>query len=103
MPKGDDFHRSVFLNCPLDEDYDHILQAVLFCLVRFGLKPRIATERSDAGEPRILKILDLIQSSRYSITIFAGVRPTTKVSTTASICLSNWAWTSDAAATARGG
>ena len=40
---------------------------MLFCLVRFGLKPRIATERSDAGESRINKILDLIQSSRYSI------------------------------------
>ena len=36
-------------------------------MVRFGLKPRIATERSDAGESRISKILDLIQSSRYSI------------------------------------
>lgn len=67
MPNKDDFDRSVFVNCPLDEDYDHILQAVLFCVVRFGLKPRIATERSDAGESRISKILDLIQSSRYSI------------------------------------
>jgi len=67
LPKDDDFDRNVFVNCPLDEDYDHILQAVLFCIVRFGLKPRTATERSDAGESRISKILDLIQSSRYSI------------------------------------
>ena len=67
MPKDDEFDRSVFVNCPLDEDYDRILQAILFCLVRFGLKPRIATERSDAGETRISKILDLIRSSRYSI------------------------------------
>lgn len=67
MPKDDDFDRSVFVNCPLDEDYDRTLRAILFCLVRFGLTPRIATERSDAGEPRISKILDLIQSSRYSV------------------------------------
>ncbi len=67
MPKDDDFDRNVFVNCPFDEDYDRILQAVLFCLVRFGLKPRIASERSDADEPRISKILELIQSSRYSI------------------------------------
>ena len=67
MPKDDDFDRSVFVNCPLDEDYDRILRAILFCLVWFGLRPRIATERSDAGETRISKILDLIQSSRYSI------------------------------------
>ena len=67
MPEDDDFDRSVFVNCPFDEDYDQILQAVLFCLVRFGLTPRIATERSDAGESRINKILDLIGSSRYSV------------------------------------
>ena len=36
-------------------------------MVRFGLRPRIATERSDAGEPRVEKILELVASSRYSI------------------------------------
>ncbi len=61
------FNHNVFVNCPFDEDYDAILQAVLFCLVRFGLTPRIATERYDAGETRIDKILELISSSRYSI------------------------------------
>ena len=61
------FDRNVFVNCPFDEEYEHILQAILFCLVRFGLKPRIATERSDAGETRVKKILELIGSSRYSI------------------------------------
>ncbi len=40
---------------------------MLFCLVRLGLKPRIATERSNAAETRISKIFNLIQSSRYSI------------------------------------
>ena len=67
LSAADDFDRSAFVNCPFDEDYDHILQAVLFCLVRFGLRPRIATERSDAGQPRVAKILDLIRSSRYSV------------------------------------
>ena len=64
---GSDFDRNVFINCPFDAEYQHILQAVLFCLVQFGLNPRIATERSDAGEARIDKILRLIESSRYSI------------------------------------
>ena len=67
MPTDDDFDRSAFVNCPFDEDYGHILQAVLFCLVRFGLKPRIATERSDAGESRVNKIVNLIRSSKYSV------------------------------------
>ena len=61
------FDHNVFVNCPLDAEYEHILQAILFCLVQFGLNPRIAAERSDAGEARIDKILRLIESSRYSI------------------------------------
>ena len=62
-----DFDKSVFVNCPFDKEYEHILQAILFCLVRFGLRPRIASERSDAGESRIEKIMELLESSRYSI------------------------------------
>ena len=62
-----EFERSVFVNCPFDQEYEHILQAILFCLVRFGLTPRVAKERSDASEPRIQKILELVRSSKYSI------------------------------------
>lgn len=66
MPPSE-FERSVFVNCPFDDDYDHILQAILFCLIRFGLTPRIAKERSDSGENRLEKILEMIQASRFSI------------------------------------
>ncbi len=61
------FEINVFVNCPFDEEYEPILQAILFCLVRFGLKPRIATERANAGETRISKISSLIEESKYSI------------------------------------
>ena len=61
------FDQNVFLNCPFDEEYEPILQAILFCLVCFGLNPRIATERSNAAEARLDKIYQLIESSRYSI------------------------------------
>ena len=36
-------------------------------MVRFGLRPRIATERSNVGEGRVEKILELVASSKYSI------------------------------------
>lgn len=62
-----DFNKNVFVNCPFDDKYEPILQAVLFCLIRFGLKPRIATERSNAGESRLGKIVELIESSRFSL------------------------------------
>ena len=62
-----DFNHNVFVNCPFDPDYAPIMQAVLFCLVRFGFNPRIATEQSNAAEPRIDKICELIRASKYSI------------------------------------
>jgi hypothetical protein len=62
-----DFSRNVFVNCPFDRQYEHILKAILFCLVRFGMRPRLASERSNAGETRIEKIAELIGSSQYSI------------------------------------
>ena len=64
---GIPFERAVFINCPFDEAYAPILQAVLFCVVYLGLSPRLASERSDSGESRLDKISELIESSKYSI------------------------------------
>lgn len=62
-----DFDRSVFINCPFDLEFEPIMQAMLFCIVYLGLRPRIARERNDAFEVRIEKIVGLIEASRYSI------------------------------------
>ncbi|MCY4307668.1 MAG: hypothetical protein OXC57_05250 [Rhodobacteraceae bacterium] len=61
------FHKNVFINCPFDDEYKLILEAILFCLIRLGFKPRIATERQDSGESRLDKIRGLIRCSKYSI------------------------------------
>jgi hypothetical protein len=61
------FENCVFINCPLDEDYEPILQAIIFCIVYLGFSPRISTERNDSGENRLEKIQGLIESSKYSI------------------------------------
>lgn len=61
------FENSVFINCPLDKDYEPILQAMLFCIVYLGLSPRLATERIDGGENRLSKIIGLIRDSKFSI------------------------------------
>jgi hypothetical protein len=61
------FEDSVFINCPFDEDFEPILQAILFCVLYLGKKPRLATERNDSGENRLEKIRGLIESSKYSI------------------------------------
>lgn len=62
-----EFDTNVFINCPFDEEYAPILQAILFCVVFAGLNPRIATERGDSGENRLDKIRGLIEESRWSI------------------------------------
>ena len=61
------FENCVFINCPFDEGYAPILQAVLFCVIYLKFNPRIASERIDSGEVRIEKIRGLIKSSKYSI------------------------------------
>ena len=61
------FDTSVFINCPFDEDYEPILQAILFCIVYLGFQPRLARERSDSAENRLEKIRELIEQSKYSI------------------------------------
>lgn len=61
------FEKCVFINCPLDEAYEPILQAILFCVVYLGFSPRLSTERSDSGENRLEKIRGLIENSKFSI------------------------------------
>jgi hypothetical protein len=62
-----DFDRSVFVNCPFDDEYLPLLRPILFVVLDLGLAPRIALERLDSGRPRIEKIIALIQESKYAI------------------------------------
>lgn len=61
------FDRCVFINCPFDEDYEPLLQAILFCIVYLGFQRRIATESIDSGALRLERIKTLIETCRYSI------------------------------------
>lgn len=61
------FEKNVFINCPFDNEYRSLLRPIVFCIYRLGFQPRIASERLDGGEPRIEKILELIESSKYAI------------------------------------
>ncbi|APG47500.1 hypothetical protein PhaeoP97_02100 [Phaeobacter porticola] len=40
---------------------------MIFCVIRAELTPRLASERLEAGESRLEKILQLIEDCRYSI------------------------------------
>lgn len=62
-----EFDRNVFINCPFDLDYHELLQPLLFVIVVLGFRPRIALERSDSGELRLTKIVQIVGESRFSI------------------------------------
>jgi hypothetical protein len=61
------FDTNVFINCPFDESYLPLLRPTLFTVIYLGLTPRIARESLDSGEPRINKIISLIEDSKYAI------------------------------------
>jgi hypothetical protein len=61
------FDKSVFINCPFDERFEPLLQAILFSVLYLGFEPRLALDKNDAGEVRLRKIVELIKSSKYSI------------------------------------
>jgi hypothetical protein len=64
---GTKFDRSVFVNCPFDQDYLSLLRPLLFTVTSLGFVVRIASERSNSAEARLEKIVELIRESRYSI------------------------------------
>lgn len=61
------YSRQVFLNCPFDEGYRPIYEAIIFAVIHCGFVIRCAREREDSGEPRISKIVEIIRVSQFGI------------------------------------
>lgn len=62
------FEKSVFINCPFDDNYiSNLLKPMIYLLIKNKLVPRLSLEVSDSGEIRLEKITDIIQSCKYSI------------------------------------
>jgi len=60
-----DYDRSVFVNCPLDDQYRHLLDAVIFAIKDCGYITRLALEVSDSSQVRIDKIATIIRECRF--------------------------------------
>jgi hypothetical protein len=61
------YETDVFINCPFDEAFAPLLEAMLFCVVFSGLNPRLATESLEAGQNRLDKIFSLAKGAKFSI------------------------------------
>jgi hypothetical protein len=62
-----DYERSVFVNCPLDEEYRVLFEAVVFAIYDCGYIARCALEVADASEVRIDKITRIIEDCRFGL------------------------------------
>lgn len=58
---------SVFINCPFDEQFWPLFEAIVFCIIDCGFIPRCALEEDDSGTSRLDKISSLIRGSQYAI------------------------------------
>jgi len=61
------YARQVFFNCPFDDGYKAVYEAVIFAVLHCGFVIRCAKEREDSGETRISKIVEIIRSSQFGI------------------------------------
>lgn len=65
--KKPSYHLSIFVNCPFDKEYLPLMNALLFTIYYCGYVPRCALEKSNSGDVRYKKILDLMSNSAHGI------------------------------------
>ena len=62
-----EYQRNVFINCPFDDEYAPVFEAIVFAVHDAGFRPKSAREKLDSSQIRVQKIASLISESRYSI------------------------------------
>ena len=61
------YSRSIFINCPFDDEYQKLFESIIFAVLSCGFIPRCAKESMDIDEIRINKIFNIIHDSKYGI------------------------------------
>ena len=57
----------VFINCPFDDGYVSLFNALVFVIYDLGFVARCAREADDSGEVRLAKIERIIEQCKYGI------------------------------------
>jgi hypothetical protein len=65
--RRDAFADSVFINCPFDDEYWPVFEALVFTVVACGFTPRCALEELDSGTVRLTKIQRIIRARRFGV------------------------------------
>jgi hypothetical protein len=66
-PEPDDPAKSVFINCPFDDDFRPMLRAMVFTIRACNYVPRCALDKTDGAEVRIAKIATMIRECDWCI------------------------------------
>ena len=61
------YERSVFINCPFDDDFQPLFHAIVLTVAAKGFTPRCAHETEGQADPRIVRIARGLMESKYSI------------------------------------
>jgi hypothetical protein len=61
------FEKNVFINCPFDDEYKPIFNAIVFTIEVAGFKTRSSLEASNAATNRLEKITNIISECQYAI------------------------------------
>jgi len=61
------YERSVFINCPYDVEFAPLFHAIVLTVAARGFTPRSALETGGTADPRIVRIVKGLMSSKYSI------------------------------------
>lgn len=69
------YERSVYINCPFDEDFTRSMDAIIFTIICCGLQPRAAIETEDDDIPRMTRIFEAMRGSRCSIHDLSRIYP----------------------------
>lgn len=62
-----EYGKSIFINCPFDDEYREIFLGILFTTIYLKYTPRLALDSTDSGQIRINKIVTLITESKFGI------------------------------------
>lgn len=59
------YEKSVFINCPFDDEYQPLLEAAVFTIHDCGFLARCSQEINDSSQQRVEKILQMIADCKY--------------------------------------
>jgi hypothetical protein len=65
--RNPDYERNVFINCPFDDEYTPLFEAIVFTIQACGFHALCARSRLNSSDVRLHKILEIIGDCRYSI------------------------------------